>query len=135
MVFTALNNTTQWPSGLPVAAAAAGRQPQPWSAQSRRRQEELAHPCRAGGRALSDCFRLRRPGPQEPYTLHDGPPYANGDLHTGHALNKVRRAHTAPGSPTAPALCQAGAPTPGQQEPSASSAWAFAVQGLHYSLT
>jgi isoleucyl-tRNA synthetase len=26
---------------------------------------------------------------QEPFTLHDGPPYANGDLHIGHALNKV----------------------------------------------
>ncbi|CAM6007741.1 unnamed protein product [Sphagnum balticum] len=25
----------------------------------------------------------------EPYTLHDGPPYANGDLHMGHALNKI----------------------------------------------
>ncbi|SEV80783.1 Isoleucyl-tRNA synthetase [Aliicoccus persicus] len=24
-----------------------------------------------------------------PYVLHDGPPYANGDLHMGHALNKV----------------------------------------------
>lgn len=24
-----------------------------------------------------------------PYTLHDGPPYANGDIHIGHALNKV----------------------------------------------
>ena len=23
------------------------------------------------------------------YTLHDGPPYANGDLHLGHALNKI----------------------------------------------
>ncbi|KAL9651833.1 hypothetical protein ABK040_000181 [Willaertia magna] len=23
------------------------------------------------------------------FTLHDGPPYANGDLHTGHALNKI----------------------------------------------
>jgi isoleucyl-tRNA synthetase len=23
------------------------------------------------------------------YTLHDGPPYANGDLHIGHALNKI----------------------------------------------
>lgn len=21
--------------------------------------------------------------------LHDGPPYANGDLHMGHALNKI----------------------------------------------
>ena len=24
-----------------------------------------------------------------PYILHDGPPYANGDLHMGHALNKI----------------------------------------------
>ena len=25
----------------------------------------------------------------EPFTLHDGPPYANGDAHLGHALNKI----------------------------------------------
>uniref|UniRef100_A0A0C9S968 TSA: Wollemia nobilis Ref_Wollemi_Transcript_8996_865 transcribed RNA sequence n=2 Tax=Wollemia nobilis TaxID=56998 RepID=A0A0C9S968_9CONI len=25
----------------------------------------------------------------ENFTLHDGPPYANGDLHIGHALNKI----------------------------------------------
>jgi len=25
----------------------------------------------------------------KPFILHDGPPYANGDLHVGHALNKV----------------------------------------------
>jgi isoleucyl-tRNA synthetase len=25
----------------------------------------------------------------ERFTLHDGPPYANGDLHIGHALNKI----------------------------------------------
>jgi isoleucyl-tRNA synthetase len=24
-----------------------------------------------------------------PFVLHDGPPYANGDLHIGHALNKI----------------------------------------------
>ena len=23
------------------------------------------------------------------YILHDGPPYANGDIHIGHAVNKV----------------------------------------------
>ena len=23
------------------------------------------------------------------FTLHDGPPYANGDLHIGHAMNKI----------------------------------------------
>jgi len=25
----------------------------------------------------------------EPFILHDGPPYANGDIHMGHALNKI----------------------------------------------
>ena len=25
----------------------------------------------------------------EPFVLHDGPPYANGSLHIGHALNKI----------------------------------------------
>ncbi len=25
----------------------------------------------------------------ESYTLHDGPPYANGDIHIGHAVNKI----------------------------------------------
>ncbi|EAU41765.1 isoleucyl-tRNA synthetase [Fulvimarina pelagi HTCC2506] len=33
---------------------------------------------------------LRRAGRGRPkYVLHDGPPYANGNLHIGHALNKV----------------------------------------------
>ncbi|RRH77392.1 isoleucine--tRNA ligase [Falsigemmobacter faecalis] len=27
--------------------------------------------------------------PRKPYVLHDGPPYANGNLHIGHALNKT----------------------------------------------
>jgi len=27
--------------------------------------------------------------PGEPFILHDGPPYANGSLHLGHALNKI----------------------------------------------
>lgn len=26
---------------------------------------------------------------QGTFVLHDGPPYANGDLHIGHALNKI----------------------------------------------
>ncbi len=26
---------------------------------------------------------------REPFILHDGPPYANGNLHIGHALNKI----------------------------------------------
>jgi isoleucyl-tRNA synthetase len=36
--------------------------------------------------------RLRdkaKTGNRAPFTLHDGPPYANGNLHIGHALNKI----------------------------------------------
>ncbi|KAK9805259.1 hypothetical protein WJX72_009336 [[Myrmecia] bisecta] len=33
--------------------------------------------------------QLSRENPGAPFTLHDGPPYANGDLHIGHALNKI----------------------------------------------
>jgi isoleucyl-tRNA synthetase len=33
--------------------------------------------------------RLSRQNPGAPFTLHDGPPYANGALHVGHALNKI----------------------------------------------
>ncbi|MDI6605864.1 MAG: isoleucine--tRNA ligase [Candidatus Omnitrophota bacterium] len=36
-------------------------------------------------------YRLisEKPGAKEKYILHDGPPYANGDIHIGHALNKT----------------------------------------------
>ncbi|MGI3168199.1 isoleucine--tRNA ligase [Pseudooceanicola sp. C21-150M6] len=33
--------------------------------------------------------RLREKEGREPFILHDGPPYANGNLHIGHALNKI----------------------------------------------
>ncbi|MBN2905124.1 MAG: isoleucine--tRNA ligase [Rhodobacteraceae bacterium] len=33
--------------------------------------------------------RLREKKGRPPFTLHDGPPYANGHLHIGHALNKI----------------------------------------------
>jgi isoleucyl-tRNA synthetase len=33
--------------------------------------------------------RLREKPGRTPFTLHDGPPYANGNLHIGHALNKT----------------------------------------------
>ncbi|WP_368186933.1 isoleucine--tRNA ligase [Aestuariibius sp. HNIBRBA575] len=33
--------------------------------------------------------RLREKQGRDPFTLHDGPPYANGHLHIGHALNKT----------------------------------------------
>jgi isoleucyl-tRNA synthetase len=37
---------------------------------------------------LYDRLRDKAEG-RAPFTLHDGPPYANGNLHIGHALNKV----------------------------------------------
>lgn len=42
-------------------------------------------------------YRITAPNASEPYpkpttfTLHDGPPYANGPLHIGHALNKITK--------------------------------------------
>ena len=36
---------------------------------------------------LYECLSQQNPG--ESFTLHDGPPYANGALHVGHALNKI----------------------------------------------
>ena len=33
--------------------------------------------------------KLSQNNPGEPFILHDGPPYANGALHIGHALNKI----------------------------------------------
>ncbi|KAL9115020.1 MAG: hypothetical protein Q9227_001264 [Pyrenula ochraceoflavens] len=33
--------------------------------------------------------QLRKPADTGSFTLHDGPPYANGKLHIGHALNKI----------------------------------------------
>jgi isoleucyl-tRNA synthetase len=37
---------------------------------------------------IYDRLRERAEG-RTPFTLHDGPPYANGHLHIGHALNKI----------------------------------------------
>lgn len=37
---------------------------------------------------LYDRLRAERAG-RERFILHDGPPYANGDIHMGHAMNKV----------------------------------------------
>ncbi len=37
---------------------------------------------------LYDRLRREREG-RERFILHDGPPYANGDIHMGHAMNKV----------------------------------------------
>ncbi|WOE75599.1 isoleucine--tRNA ligase [Alterisphingorhabdus coralli] len=37
---------------------------------------------------LYETLRERRKG-RETFILHDGPPYANGDIHIGHSLNKI----------------------------------------------
>jgi len=37
---------------------------------------------------LFEAIRARRKGAPK-FVLHDGPPYANGEIHTGHALNKI----------------------------------------------
>ena len=36
-----------------------------------------------------DKMKLNRKGATSSFTLHDGPPYANGSIHVGHALNKI----------------------------------------------
>ena len=46
--------------------------------------------------------RLSRENLGDIYTLHDGPPYANGDLHCGHALNKVTLLASKPCSDISP---------------------------------
>ena len=36
--------------------------------------------------------KLREQGASRPkFVLHDGPPYANGSIHIGHAVNKIRK--------------------------------------------
>ena len=37
---------------------------------------------------LYGTIRQARAG-REKFVLHDGPPYANGDIHIGHAVNKI----------------------------------------------
>ena len=54
-------------------------------ANSRQREPELQ-----GFWAELDLYnRLSQDNPGPVFTLHDGPPYANGALHVGHALNKT----------------------------------------------
>jgi isoleucyl-tRNA synthetase len=43
----------------------------------------------AWGDLYSDLRRRRQAEGAPLYVLHDGPPYANGDIHIGHALNKT----------------------------------------------
>ncbi len=54
-------------------------------ANAKTREPEL----QAFWRELGLYDRLSRENPGAVFTLHDGPPYANGALHVGHALNKI----------------------------------------------
>ncbi len=54
-------------------------------ANARQREPEL----QAFWKELGLYERLSRHNAGELFTLHDGPPYANGSLHVGHALNKI----------------------------------------------
>ena len=51
-------------------------------------QKEPAILARWQSLGLYDRLRERRQG-REKFILHDGPPYANGDMHIGHALNHI----------------------------------------------
>ncbi len=59
---------------FPMRADLARREPQ-WIAswQSQQRYQQLRNHCKGRPR----------------FILHDGPPYANGDIHIGHAVNKI----------------------------------------------
>src|SRR5687767_7141992 len=61
-------------TGFPMKANLAQREP-----EVLKRWQEL------------DLYRaMREKGKGRPkYVLHDGPPYANGDIHLGHAVNKI----------------------------------------------
>ena len=51
-------------------------------------QKEPAILARWAETALYEQIRAARAG-RERFILHDGPPYANGDIHMGHAMNKI----------------------------------------------
>ena len=38
---------------------------------------------------LYESLQRRQEGRSKTFVLHDGPPYANGHIHNGHALNKI----------------------------------------------
>lgn len=56
--------------------------------------------------------RIREASAGRPkFILHDGPPYANGDIHIGHAVNKILKdimSRRAPWTAMMPPMCPAG---------------------------
>lgn len=45
--------------------------------------------CKPDQYVVPDPYAFMRERQGENYVLHDGPPYANGDIHIGHAMNKI----------------------------------------------
>ena len=67
--------TLTWPNpGFAMKADLPRREPEILKHWDATRLYELIQRARAGG---------------PKFILHDGPPYANGDIHIGHALNKI----------------------------------------------
>lgn len=56
---------------------------------ARARKDQLNQYLRASSDELYTWQREARRNTGRPFILHDGPPYANGELHIGHALNKI----------------------------------------------
>lgn len=63
-----------------------------WDADSQRRpRPQPANQPKYLKRCADDLYEWQscERAAQKPFLLHDGPPYANGALHIGHALNKI----------------------------------------------
>jgi len=69
---------------FPMRAGLPKREPE-WLA----RWEEIGVYDRLRDKAARARTGVNETAGRQPFTLHDGPPYANGNLHIGHALNKI----------------------------------------------
>lgn len=86
-------------SAILKAAAAPGKQPAKNPYSPTLLLPKTPFPLRADAAKREHMFRDRctkdlyqwqlKNNPKEMFVLHDGPPYANGDVHMGHALNKI----------------------------------------------
>jgi hypothetical protein len=83
------------------------RQPGPHRKIGDRQEEGLGIVAPGGG------FRLghgEAAAGRPKFVLHDGPPYANGHIHIGTALNKILKDWSSPSAPGSPARAAAARP-------------------------